>query len=120
MDKRIIFGIIAILIVLGIAFLSQQAFIRGFGKEYIYDFSEQAKNYMSKGIDWAGSAVLSRIGGEVEKRGDMIKQEIAEEKNKISENILDKTKNYFSGIAESIIHPGNPQNCPAPAQASPQ
>jgi hypothetical protein len=43
----------------------------------------------------------------VQKRGEIIKNEIDSEKEKVSTNVGDKIKNYFSGIAESVIHPGN-------------
>jgi len=113
MDKRIILGIIAIIVVLVVAFLSQQAYLKGTGNTLISGAADQAGAYLSKGSDWVKSNVASKIGGEVTKRGEAIKNEINQEKQKVSENILDKTKNYFTGITDSILHPGTPQNCPA-------
>jgi len=113
MEKKFIFSIIAIVIVLGAVFLSQQAFSGGFGSMLISNATDQAKAYMAKGSDWAKSTIYPKISGEVQKRGEAIKNEVEQEKNKISESIGEKVSNYFSGVADSILHPGTPQNCPA-------
>jgi len=51
-------------------------------------------------------------------RGDIIKNDINQEKNKISGSIRKKIENYFSGIANSIIHPGENNNCNCATQTS--
>ena len=61
--------------------------------------------------------IYPKISGEVQKRGDRIKNEVSQEKQKVSENIGQKISNYFSGVTESILHPGTPQNC-QPTQTS--
>lgn len=111
MKKKFIFFIIMIIIVLAIVFLSQQAYTRGFGKTIISDAANQTEAYLSKGSNWALSNIYPKISGEVQKRGDIIKSEVNQEKQKISENIGTKIKNYFSGVANSILHPETPQNC---------
>ena len=118
--KTFIKYIVIIVVILVIVFLSQQIYFKGIEKNFIFDAANQASVYMAKGSSWALSAIYPKISGEVQKRGDMIKTEINQEKNKISENILNKTKNYFSGIANSIIHPETPQNCQAPQTSSDQ
>jgi len=111
MPKKIIFSIIGIIIVLAIVFLSQQAYSGGFGKTLISDATNQAASYVAKGSDWAMSQIYPKISGEVQKRGDMIKNEVNQEKQKVSENIGEKISNYFTGISDSILHPETPQNC---------
>ncbi len=122
MEKRTIFYIVAIIIVLIILFLSQQAFSRnalsGFFSPQkdivngvISQTADRAAAYLSKGSEWVASSVFEKLGGEVAERGEAIKNGIEEQKNNISENILDKTKNYFSGIANSIVNPGASNSC---------
>ena len=57
-----------------------------------------------------------------------LQNEVNQEKQKVSENILDKIKNYFSGVTNNVLHPGqqaapstsNKQCFPAqPFQAKP-
>ncbi len=120
MQKKIIFSIVAIIIVLVIVFLSQQAYLRGFGKTLVSDATNQAQSYLAKGSDWAMAKIYPTISGEVQKRGDIIKNEVNQGKQKVSENIGQKISNYFSGVADSVLHPGTPQNCQTqPTQTSP-
>lgn len=121
MQKRYIFlYIILIIIVLAVIYLSQQANSREFGKTLISNATNQAAGYLASGASWVSSNVYSKIGGEVQKRGNIISNEIDREKNKVSENIGTKISNYFSGIANSILHPGQNNNCVSPpAQTSP-
>jgi hypothetical protein len=109
MDKKIIFSIIAIIIILVVVFLSQQAYLRGAGKSLISDTTSQIEAYAAKG----SGLLLSDISGEVAKKGSAISSEVNQEKQKVSENILGGAENYVSGIENSIVHPGTPQNCPA-------
>ena len=104
-----------IIVILVVVFLSQQAYSKGREKTLVSDATDQAKAYLAEGSNWVISNVYPKISGEVTKRGDIIKNEVTQEKNKVSENIGEKIKNYFSGVAESIAHPGTPQNC-QPAQ----
>ena len=106
MKRKFIFYIIAIIIILVVVFLSQQAYFRAVGENLISDATNQAGAYLANGSNWVISKVYPKISGEVQKRGDIIQTEINQEKNKITENILEKTKNYFSGITNSILHPG--------------
>lgn len=106
MDKRILLGAVAIIVILIVVFFSQkEALISG--------VSDKAKAYVAKGSEWVMASIYPKISGEVKKRGDMIKNEVTQEKNKVSENIGEKISNYFSGVENSIVHPGDPQNCPA-------
>lgn len=113
MDKRIIFCIIAIIIVLAIAFLSQKAYLKSTENTFVSGIADQAASYLAKGANWALSNTYSKISGEVTKRGEAIQNEVNKEKEKISGNILDTTKNYFSGIVNSIVNPGSSNNCSA-------
>lgn len=120
MEKKFIISVAAIIVILTIAFLSQKAYFGAGGKNLVSDATNQAGTYLSKGSDWVMSRIYPKISGEVQKRGEMIKNEVDQEKNKISESIGKKIENYFSGIAESVFHPGENignQNCP-PVQST--
>lgn len=114
MKKSYIFYIIAIIIILIVVFLSQQAYFRGIGKTFISNAASQTGAYLAKGSNWAMSEVYPKISGlpaQAGEMGDTIQNEISEQQNKVSENIGQKISNYFSGVTNSIIHPGTPQNC---------
>jgi hypothetical protein len=115
--KRFAKYIIIIIVILVVVFLSQKAYTRGFGKTLISNAINPAGAFLAQGSSWALSKIYPKISGEVQKRGDIIKNEVSQEKNKVSENIGQKISNYFSGVANSVLHPGTPQNC-QPAQTS--
>ncbi len=112
--------ILIIVAILGVVFLGQQAFIRGFGRAVLSDTGDKIKTFMAQGSNWATSAIILPIGGGVESSKEAITGEIAQEKEKLSENIGEKIKNYFSGITNSILHPGENSNCLAqPTKTAP-
>lgn len=117
MEKKIIFSVIVVVIILVGVFFSQQAYSRGVGKNLISDATSQAKTVLAQGTNWAMSNIYPKITGEVKARGDIIKKEVGQEQKKVSENIGQKISDYFSGVANAIVHPGNPQNCPAPTES---
>lgn len=113
----VIIGVIIILIILG-----QQAYFKAIGKNTISKTSGVINDYLAKGANWVSEKVFPKITGEVEKRGDMIKEGISAEKEKVVESAGEKIKNYFSGVVDNIIHPAeknstNTQNC-QPATAT--
>ncbi len=109
-EKGFIKYIIIIAVILVFVFLSQQAYSRFFGKTLISDATDQIKAYVAKGSNWVASKVYPKIAEEVQNRGEVIKNEVTKEKEKVSENILKKVENYFAGISNSILHPGE-NNC---------
>jgi predicted PurR-regulated permease PerM len=117
MQKKIIFSIIAVIIVAAVVFLSQQAYLKVVGRTLISNATNQAKAYLADGTNWAVSKIYPTISGEVQAKGDMIKNEIGQAQQNVSENIGKKISNYVSGISNAVVHPGTPQNCP-PVQTS--
>jgi hypothetical protein len=83
-EKGFIKYIVIITIILVIVFLSQQAGFR--------QYSQYGKDLTARASSWARDNVWPRISGEVEKRGELIKDEVGQ-----------KIKNYFSGIVDNIF-----------------
>ncbi len=113
--------LIIILIILVVVFLSQQAYFQGWGKTVISNAQEKAGAYLSKGSNWAVDNVLPQVNDKVQSGGEAIQSAVDQQKNNISESsesitesITEKISNYFSGISDSIFHPGENNNCPAP------
>ena len=102
---------VIIIVILAVVFLSQQALFRGISKTFVSDATDKAGAYLSKASTWASSVIYPKISGEVQKRGDTINNAINQEKQKVSEDIGKKIENYFSGIADSVLHPGENNNC---------
>ncbi len=128
MQKKIIFSIVAIIIVLAVVFLSQLSYFRELGKNSYSWVRGQTEGYFKKASDYTAENVLPKISGEVDRKKDEISGQIDQEKNKISESILDKTKNYFSGITNAVLHPSAGENktdsadacnCVCPASSNP-
>jgi len=111
MEKTNIFYIVGIVAVLGIVFMSQQGFFNDFGQVT----QAALYGYWAKGTDWASDNAYQPLSAEAQKRGEIIEGEINSGKEKISENVLQKVGDYFSGIADSIVHPGN-NSCPVPSE----
>lgn len=112
-EKGFIKYIVIIIVILVVVFLSQQAFFKGISKTFISAASNQAAEYMAKGTNWAMSAIYPKISGEVQKRGDIITNGVNQAQQKVSEDVGKKIENYFSGVTNSILHPGqnNNNNC---------
>jgi hypothetical protein len=115
LQKGFIKYFVIIIFILAVVFFSQQAKSGGIGSNLISDANSQIKAYVAKGTDWAISNIYSKISGEVQNRGDAIKNEITQEKNKVSENIGEKISDYFSGVENSILNKKTPQDCPPAA-----
>ena len=119
MDKKIVFSIIMVVVVLAVIYLSQQAYTRAVGKTMILDATNKAGAYLSQGTNWAASKIYPKITGEVQAKGDMVNAAVGTAQKNVSENVAQKISNYFSGVANAVAHPGTPQNCPAqPATSS--
>jgi len=114
-EKGFIKYIVIIIVILVIVFLSQQAYTKATGKTLISAAMNQVDAYATKGSAWVMSNVYPKITGEVQKRGAIIQNEVNQEKQKVSENIGQKIQNYFSGVTNSILHPGQTNTCPTPA-----
>jgi len=116
MQKSFLFSIIAIIVILVVVLLSQQVNFKKVDTNIVSSAGNKAQANLSKASNLLNPNIISKITDEVKNRGEVINKEVDQQKNiatKSSENILEKTKNYFSGIANSIIKPGTPQNCPA-------
>ena len=115
MNKKIIFSIFAIIFILAVVFLSQQAYSGAVGKTLIFDATNRVKSYLADGSNWAISNIYPKIAGEVQAKGDMIKSAVGntvgQAQQNVSENIGKKISNYVSGITNAVVHPGTPQNC---------
>lgn len=103
LEKGFIKNIVIIIVILVAVFFSQKADFRENGKSLLSQTAGQVSG-------WVKDNALPKISGEVEKRGEMIKNEINQEKQKISETIGEKIKNYFSGIIDNIFNPGKNNN----------
>jgi hypothetical protein len=115
--KGLIKYIIVIAIILVVVFLSQQAYSRGVGGNLISAAADQVGAYLSKGSGWVMSNIYPKISGEVQKRGDIIKTEVNQEKQKVAEDLGKKIQNYISGVANSLT--GQANNCPSqPSQTT--
>lgn len=118
MQQGFIKYFVIILVILAIVFLSQQMYFKKYGKQV----SDTIAGYVATGSDWAKSHIYPKISGEVQKRGETITNEVAKEKEKITESIGEKISNYFSGISDAILHPSDSTSTPSdstPTQNNP-
>lgn len=120
-EKGFIQYIAIIIIILIIVFLSQQAYFKEIGKKLYDQSAVQIGGYWQKAGAWVGANIYPKLSSEVTERGETIKKEVGAEKQKISESVGEKIKNYFSGIVDSVFNPGknNSANCPAQTSSEP-
>lgn len=90
---------------------------------YQLDGSTSANTDSAEPVKWTISDIPKMLGDKVKSGGETIANSVATTKEKISENISSAEKNienYFSGIGNSILHPGTEtsQNC-VPVQGPP-
>jgi hypothetical protein len=111
--KNIIISIIGIIVVLILVFLSQSGNLSFLGSRKTYTFVKnalgQAENSVAKGSSWIKDILFPKIGGEVQKRGEALQNEVNTEKQKVSETIGNKIKNYFSGVTNALL--GKEKEC---------
>lgn len=105
---------IIIAIIVGAAFVSQQAFSGTFSRNIATTISGKIGKYLSDASSWTTSALIPQISEKVQSGGEAVFNGLNQEKEKISESAVKDLKNYFSGIADSILHPGE-NNCQTPA-----
>jgi len=111
MQKKLIFYIILIIVILAAVFFSQTAYSRLFGQALISGVTDKASAYMAQSSVSVVSGAYSKLSDNIRSGGETIKNTVDQTKQKISDagkNI----SNYFSGIKESILHPGENNNCP--------
>ena len=109
-EKGIIKYIVIIIIILAAVVLSQLSYFSKMGKDLFSGASDKygaSDSYWAKGANWVKDNIFSKISGEVQKRGDKVKEEFTGQKEKATETIGEKIKNYFNGIVDSVFHPGN-------------
>ena len=104
-----------IIIILTVVFLSQQGYFNDIGKNLFSNASAAISGYWAKGSNWVTDKAYPQITDQVQKRGEVIKNEVNLEKENISENVLGKVGDYFSGIKNSIINPGK-TSCQEPVE----
>ena len=98
-------------VILAVVFLSQQVDL--FGRHNTFTFVnsavEKAKEYTAIGTGWFTDQLMPNIGEEAQRRGEMVAEGVVEEvnkqKEKATESVTKKIQNYFSGIADAILHP---------------
>jgi len=112
--KKIILGILGVGAISAFVFFSQQDnFNSTEDKNLFSNVSAAIYDHWEDGMNWVSNKAYPTLLEESQRRGEIAKDAVETQKEKISENVLEKVGNYFSGIKNSIINPGTPQNCPA-------
>ncbi len=93
-QKGFISNIVIIIVILGIAFFSQQAGSERYGNMV----KSQAEHYWALANDFVKNNITSRLTPEVEKGKAQLEAKIETEKNNLNKSIWEKIKNYFAGI----------------------
>jgi|GEM_PF-3862752 len=103
-------NLIIIIAIIGIVFLSQQPKFAVLGQNAYTWVEKKADPYTSKINDVLEDKIYPVVGGEVDKRKEIINQEIntqiETQKEKISETLAEKIKNYLTNVVGSIFFPG--------------
>lgn len=115
-EKGFVQYIAIIAVILAVVFLSQQPYFRGIGRDMFSKGSSAVQGYLAKGSNWAKDIALPKISGEVAQKQAMVANGIDQQKEKVSESVGTKIKNYVSGVVDSVLGKSNSnfsaQNCP--------
>lgn len=106
MKKGIIIkNILIMAVILAVVYISQNSGFAGLEQNVLSgSLQGLGSEYWAKGSSWVRDELFPKIGGEVQKRGDMAKEGIDEQKEKATESIGENIKNYFSGIVDSVLN----------------
>ena len=101
----IIRNLVIIAIILGAAFASQMPFFRGTTETFSFSLFKKGEGYagdpiIQKTQEWFGTKGYPRVASEAEKRGEIVKEEIATQQESVKESALDSTK---KAIAEKFL-----------------
>ncbi len=110
MNKKIIFYIVLIIVILIFVFLSQQVYSRWVGKTLISGITSRASAYLAKGANWAMSDIYPKVNNQLKSGGETMQNKAEQTKQNIFSDAAKNIGNYFSGIANSILHPGTAQS----------
>ena len=118
MSSIVVRNLFIILVILALVFMSQQPQSRQYGKDLYGQASAYVQSWWQAGYNYVLQTIYPKIGGEVQKRQEVIKQELQQEKEKISQSLWQKIKNYLADILNRVFHPSsyNPTNQPSQAQ----
>ena len=92
-EKGFIANALLIAVVFGLIFASQQAFF----KPFLHTASEATKPYWEPVKTWVATHIYPITKMEVEKRGEIAKTQIEEQKQEAAQSIWESIKNYFTG-----------------------
>jgi predicted PurR-regulated permease PerM len=109
MNKKIIFFITLIFIIIIFLFLSQKAISNKLTKNIISDVNSYAGAYLSKGSEWVTKNIYTKI----QDGGEAITNSFEQAKENITQEIPKKVEKYFSGIKDAIAGKEN-NNCAVP------
>jgi hypothetical protein len=97
-------NLIIILIILGVVFIGQQYFSKEPGDSLFAKTANTTKGFWSTAEDWFKTNVYPRVSQEAQNRGEEIKNELQNQKEKISESVGEKIKNYFTNVVDSVLN----------------
>ena len=106
MPEGFIKYLVIIIGIMGLVFLSQQALVGSVVKDFVYKGADIAKSGTQRAYDWAVAAIYPKFSTEAQKRGEVINEQVSQQKENIS-----NVSNYFSGISDSIFDPEKIKPC---------
>ena len=91
-------GVIILIIILAVVFMSQQPFLRPFGI-FAYNWgAEKISSYWSKTTNWFWAGLYPNIQKEAVEKGGALKEEAITQKDNAAQSVWQKIKNYFANI----------------------
>lgn len=96
MGKGVIKNGIIIIVILALAFISQQHFFDSYGKNTLSFAGQQASLYWHKVGEWFSATIYPRVQKEAAERGQPLKEEVEKQKDNAVKIIWENVKNYFA------------------------
>lgn len=90
--------------ILGIAFLSQQPWLNSTTQTYIYPTLKKSGDYVGNSfLGKTGEWLKSKFTDEAEKRGEVAKEELSQQKDNAIKNTFDSTKEFIAQKTLQIL-----------------
>jgi hypothetical protein len=88
--------------IFGIVFLSQQSFLKPFGRIMYSQGTQQYQAYFAKISTWFKASIYPKINTEAQNRGAAVNEAITAQKQNAAQVVWENIKNYFANTFSKI------------------
>lgn len=96
--------LVIILIIIAIVVLSQQPFFALYGQQIYYKIKGVGELAWKKAYDAFQKYIMGKVSSEIDKRQEIIKDELKDQTKAVGQNIWERIKGYFVGMYTGLFN----------------